>query len=683
MKVSKHNVPNYYDRNRLFNDAAEGLVQDIFQHQDVGSTGYINSRRASRYQQKGGPTTNTENADQDEELKDVLAHYDTSDLGEYERRVFFRIVLGNYHTIVLRGDMGSGKSASINRIIETLRRPRKEVCGLCRQCTPVVIKLDFNKGFEDDELDKLMREFRRRLYHQLRQELLDLFRKTALINLLRDEVLKKSSPYAEFGPFIDNYQNKAAWEEIPKNQRVEKLFQYVHEETKHGTENISMLMNLVHLTKSGLSADAGCLVLIFDNIDSVEAKAQHEILGKILSYQATAQVQALVALRRGTYTDFESGNVSYTFGTIDHTGPNIEDIILARLKYYAENWDSLPRVQAISKPAYRRAVKLRLDYLLENWDHPRRPIQRVAAICGSSIRMGLFMSERFFLNSAVPYDEKPKYPDDVVRAVLVSDSPNNEIAPDDHCIANLLLQNPAGDASLLNIRILQLVSEFENEKFGRSVRNLLEMLQEIGGWDTEDCREAFNYLLYLRRPLLWADNKTKYADLGKREMEDVLHITEAGRAYLNELPLDLVYIQEAALSVRWKDRYLPISVDYSKVIERFGVLRRFLEILAKQDYDQTLNLMHWLSKSEFSIRISPILFVNRIIAALGRSVLHILNPRVGTGELSGLKIDAMNELRAWYSIIEVWLGTEEELLGKAHYRLEQLRKEYHEKVHIN
>jgi hypothetical protein len=297
--------------------------------------------------------------------------------------------------------------------------------------------------------------------------------------------------------------------------------------------------------------------------------------------------------------------------------------------------------------------------------------------------MGLFMSERFFLNSAVPYDENPRYPDDIVRAVLVNDSPNNEIAPDDHCVANLLLQKPAGEASLLNTRILQLVSEFENEKSGRSVRNLLEMLKEIGGWDTDDCCAAFNYLLYLRRPLLWADNKTRYAEIGKREMEDILHMTEAGRAYLKELPLDLVYIQEAALSVRWKDRHLPISVDYSKAIERFGVLRRFLEVLAKQDYDQTLNLMQWLSKSEFSIPITPILFVNRIIAALGRSVLHILNPRGGTGELSRLKTDAMEELRAWYSMIEVWLGTEEELLGKGHYRLEQLRDEYYEKVQLN
>src|SRR6185369_4576108 len=153
MKVSKHNVPNYYDRNRLFNEAVEGLIQDIFQHQDVGSTGYVNSRRASRYQQKAGAITNDENDANDEELKDVLAHYDTSGLGDYERRDFFRLVLGNYHTVVLRGDMGSGKSASINRVSEALQRPRKEVCGLCQQCTPVIIKLDFNKGFEDDELD--------------------------------------------------------------------------------------------------------------------------------------------------------------------------------------------------------------------------------------------------------------------------------------------------------------------------------------------------------------------------------------------------------------------------------------------------------------------------------------------------------------------------------------------------
>lgn len=679
MKVFKSNVTNYYDRNRHFNEAVEGLVQSIFQHQDVDKTGYVNSRSSSPFAVDLSPIANSEGPTENESAQDNLGRYDISGLGEYERRICSRVLEGGYRTLVLRGDLGSGKSASINHVSDVLRHPLTSSCGLCKQCAPVIIKMDFNMGYHDHELDKLLREFRRQLYDQLRQQLRELFRKTDLVNALREEAIRPNQDYAAFGRFAQDYENPIAWDDIPKNVRVDRLFSYVDTETNNGTENLKVLMWLVRLAKDSLQAEPGCLILIFDNIDSVQPEAQFQILVEILACQAVAKVQALVTLRRGTHAKYEAGGASYAFGTIDHAGPDIKEVIVRRLSHYAERWDSLPEVKAIKNPGYKQAIKDRLDYLIQTKDDPRGGIQRVPSICGSSIRLGLYLCERFFLNSAIAYNETPWFKDDIVRATLFGDSTINEISPDDDCIANLLLNSLTGEASLLNIRVLQLVAEFKNDESSRTVRSLIGILKAIGGWQEDEITESFNYLLFLRRPLIWVDGRTRYEGIAKKDLRDVLHLTEAGHFYLNKLLLDLTYVQEAALSVRWNNRHIPLSVDYSQVVERFGILRSCLGVLIKKDYDQTNNLMQWLAKDGAGIPIRPILFINRIIAALGKSAINILMPRT-QGNEDGRQLEAIEELRGWNSMIEIWLGTEQELLGKAHHRLELLSREYREKV---
>jgi hypothetical protein len=689
MKVFKRSVPVFYDHNKHFNDTVDGVVTDIFQHQSVGTTGYVSARIASPYASKPSRNDAPEVAPASDEDADQIGGVDVSDLGQYERRIFSRLVLGKYRTLVLEGDMGSGKTATLERLAEVLKGSRANLCHLCENCGPIIIKLNFNAGYQDADLKVLQDEFRQDLYVQLRQELHQLFTNADLTSALRLRVTEGKKigdkTYAAFDLFAQKHQDEVAWlRSHSDSARADLLFDYIDERTAKGTKLLTILMKLIHFTREHLQADPGCFILFFDNIDSVVAEAQYALLTEILAYQETAQAQALVTIRRSNFAAFEHSQAAYAFGAIDHIGPDIKEIIVKRLNYYAKNWNSMELVRKLPT-TYRDALKRRLDYLLSTQEDARGAIKRVTSICGSSIRMGLYLSERFFMNSAIPYDEEPRYKDDLVRAVLVGNSESNEISAKDDCIANLLLNKSTGEASLLNVRILQLIAALPDDETNRTVRNFSEMLKAIGGWPKEDIRIALNYLMHMRKPLLWVDGKTKYDKMTIiRHSDDVLYLTDSGYFYLRVLLLDLVYVQEAALSVEWNAAHIPNTVDYSKIVERFEVLRCFLEELVRQDYNQTNDFIPWVAKNRQRISLKPVLFVNRMIASLGRSVLHILLARInesGKHEADDqMKLEALNELRNWRSMINIWLGTEKELLRAPNKKLEQLSKEYRDKV---
>jgi hypothetical protein len=681
MKLTKLNVPTYYDKNLDFNSAAEGLVQDIFQNHNVGLIGYITARPSNALTDSfDHPLESPTNPD--EHSDDPLERFDLTGVGDYERRILSSLVSAKLSTHVVIGDLGSGKTATMNFITAVLRRPRKRTCGLCSNCNPIVMSLNFNTLSLADNVGAILKNFRWHLYQALRQELRHLFAVTDLTDMLRDEAQYGAQPdgfYAVFDRFAQTHADAFEWNVRAASDKANLLFNYVDECTEKGAVNIDVMMKLLHLAKHKLRSDPACLILVFDNIDSVLPEAQSKILAEILTYQETAGVQSLVALRRTSFANFKENRGARPFGTINHRGPDIKDIVIRRLKYYAENWDSLPEVKAVTNTVYRNAVKVRLNYLLETKDDPHGAIQRVAPICGSSIRLGLFMCERFFINSAVLFSEPPHYKNDIVRAVFLGRGDVKEIEPEDFCIANLLLDKAKGAASLLNIRILQLVMEFGHDT---TLKKLLDMLKVVGNWERDQVIPALNYLLNYKRPLIWVEGRTEYNKLTiVRHLEDVLHPTEAGLFYFRVLMLDLVYVQEASLSVNWQvgaKSHIPRTVDYSRASERFKALRCFLEDLASQDYDETKNFMKWTASHESPI--NPILFINRIINSIGRSALNILLQHIQDSHNDQSRLETWEELRNWRSTVNIWLMAERDLLRFTNRKLQQLSREYRDRV---
>lgn len=669
MKISKDGVPNFHSYNEGFNKAVGPLIGDIFQTQDETPLDYVVARPKRDIDDWRPDPIAASVTHEFNPPKGGDERFDLKGLGIHEKVIFSCLAWGSYRTYVLTGDMGSGKTTITKFMTRVLERPRRKLCGLCEHCNPVVVSLDFNQGFRGRDTPDLVDRFRRKLYNQLHQKLRDLFIKNPLTDALIEEINAGKSFYASFDVFAQNIESLSEWRGKANRLKANELFKFIDTQATSSLEKIEYMMALVRLAKERLRSDPACLIFIYDNIDSIWPEAQYEILVDILSYQDIAEARALVVLRRATFEGLQN-QAAFSFGCIDHTGPDVAEIIRRRIEHHYNGWDQNEKVKLL--PAqYQRAAKNRLKYLLDSAREQHSVLDRIACISGASVRLGLYASERLLLNGAIQYDKDPRNKDDLFRSVLIAQNQNLEIAQNDPCVANLVLDPMTGMASLLPIRILQLVDTLEKEPAKRNVRNILIMLRHIGAWNGEQVRRSINYLLNMRRPLLWVDSKVQYESVkSMQSYDDKLYITEAGHRYLHNLMSDLVYIQETTLCVEWDSDWMPKAINYSSVVDRFRFVRGAIREIMTQDMAQTEEFKKWLAnRSNYSIALR--LISNRILASVGVSTLNVLAHLASQPGING----AREELRDWLSMINIGLENERKISG-SYRKLDQLSQRY-------
>lgn len=669
MRILKQGVPTYGAHNEHFNKAAGPLVGEIFQTEDEGPIGYVTARAVREVPRDWHPSKSVRLVKKAYATPlDQSSRFDLTGLGEYERVVFSCLAWGEYATYVLAGEMGSGKSTTTKHIKKAIERPRGKTCGICKTCDPVIIALDFNQGFRGKKSDDLVRRFQKALFNKLRQHLRKLFSRNPLVDSLLEEISnERDDSYAAFDAFAQQCEEDISqWNAKSMREKANALFTFVDAEAESEEERVELIMTLVRLTKHKLRADNACLVFFFDNIDSVLPQAQYEILVEILSYMKIAQAKALVVLRRSTFQRLQN-QAAFSFGVIDHLGPKVREIIQKRLKFYLENWPSFKKVQVLER-VHSGAVRQRLAYIMHQAGGKYGALQQISFLAGASVRLGLFLSERMVINAAVQFNEDPHYANDLTRSVLIGTADTPGIGADDPYVANIFI-GPRGTVSLLNLRILQLIAALENDISRRNVLTFLVLLRQIGNWRADDVRKALNYLLSMRRPLIWVDGKAEYESVASmHDSDDFLHLTEAGYFYLHNLSRDIVFVEEAALDLAWPDRWMPKSADYSVIVDRFRLLHGALRELLEQDLEQTMRFKSWIEKDNVEFSLPLVLITNRIIASIGGATLRILT--------ASDNARTTEELRDWLSLINIGINHEKAVSMSVSKRLQQLSREY-------
>jgi len=675
MKVKRHGLTNFYSFNTKFNKATEPLVGDIFQTESTGPVGYIQTRPFVPLQERYYVLRSQLGAVQSEQQipPPQKNRFDLSGLGEYERILFSCLAWGEYSTYVLTGEMGSGKTTSADYVMEALRRPRSTTCGQCHECSgPILITIDFNKGFNSANSTKIMRSFRLLLYSRLKAELRRIFRRDGLTDRFL-KFIQEDKNLNDFSLFDDFAQECETDDWLNETQagKTNGLFKYISDKSQDVIDQLEMLMLLVAFSKEEARPDSACLALLLDNIDSVTPEAQFELLVEILSLQEFARIKVLVPMRRSTFERLNN-HAAYSFGIINHSGPRPVDIVKARIEYYLRVWDDLPQVRVL-EPQHAGALRQRLRYIASEFEHKNSVLEKVFWLSGASLRQSLFMFERVVNNSVIEYDKDPHYRDEVLRAILHGSSPDQEISSSDRFVANILIDPGSGEFSLICIRILQFVHEFAELPNYRNVRNLLATILAVNPrWTSKVVQKALNYLLHIKRPLLWVDGKSSYDSPTQMiDCNDRIYITEAGYCYLTRLLLDLEYFQEASIGVEWKkSSNLPEFVNYTSLLDRFALLRLCLRAVMLQDFEETLRFRRWIGKREDFPDVRIRMISNRILAALGETILMILKPR---GE-------NVNELKSWLSMIIEGFNNEARATGRESQSLDKLRRRYESAV---
>lgn len=679
-KITRLNLALPRLRNAKFNSQSLALVGIVFQNENYGPIGYVPCRLA-----KDVPPDKKVRSGAGVVLKETLSpppgqtdRFDFGNLGRYERMIVSAITWGGFSTFVLSGEMGSGKTATIRQIVNALRRPHKTTCGNCERCDPILIDIDFNTGYRQRTSDALLIKFRKRLYESFRARVRSVF----LTNDLADKFRKEMSPDVRdlFDRLIEKIPD-LEWSNLSNAQRTKAILEYVDEATNKGMGEFEAMYGLVRFVRLKVLPDNPCFVLVFDNVDSIRPEFQYDILLDILQMQKTCQLKALVAMRWSTF-DRLNDQGAYVFGVIEHVGPGAKEIIYRRIDYYVNN---LAAGAPGATDDERHAVWRRLDYLHRTRDSEFGSLSRVGPIAGASVRQALVLMNRAVINDVVAFDRDPPNRNDMVRAFFTTPK-EDELTVSDLSVANIFVNSVGQKADLINVHILQLCAAVGVDSRLRNVNTLYALLKVLGPWGQEEIRQAFNYLLLEKRPLIWVDGKTKYdTSLEFHNCDDVVHVTESGRYYSNNLITDVTYLQETLLSARWPDD-APNEVDYSEITQRFAALKYCIGKIMEYDVDATGRFLKWLSVRDLD-DVTVRLISNSMLWGAGRATLGILKGGMESTKNSSEKFRYFEVLKDWRSLVitginnahELNKSFNEELRGKKQLqvkRLEQLEDLY-------
>ncbi len=470
--------------------------------------------------------------------------------------------------------------------------------------------------------------------------------------------------------FAESVIDDGEWKRSTNKKRADALFAFIRGQDDLQYQ-LELLMRLLAYVRRRVQPDSSCILLIYDNIDKIQYEAQMEILYAVMSYQHMADVRVLVTLRRTSFEKLASQRV-YSFGAINHAGAEPLTVVKLRLTHYLEHFEDEAQT-AVLEPETAMALKRRMKYVLSILEHNSSSyvVEALRAFPGRSVRLCMFMMVRAFVNQTMPFDAETVSMSDLARAIIIGDSADGRMTFNDDVVANILHDGISHVPSLLCLRILGILKEYQDAGSRRTLGNLIALLREIDEWSVSDILYALNYLMNVKRPLVWADGVTAFDIANSKKWlpaREILFLSSAGEAYLRTLAMQLVYFQECCLPMDWPEG-VPFSMDMRSIDERMRLVRRCVFEIQRMDSEQVKR--YTARKRRAGEQSLPLAFIsNRILYGLGRAAHAIFaKHRENSGKVA-------EEWQNWYGQIISSIDLERELTGQANKRLEDLAETY-------
>jgi hypothetical protein len=237
-------------------------------------------------------------------------------------------------------------------------------------------------------------------------------------------------------------------------------------------------------------------------------------------------------------------------------------------------------------------------------------------------------------------------------------------------VANVFTNGRTNAPSMLILRILGLLHDFDSMSTKRSVGNLIAVLEVIGGWTQREILEALNYLMVDRRPLVWVDGRSKFSLAGDASVpaaREILFLTSAGKRYLKGLVMELSYFQEAMFGLDWQSELVPRSFEMDDINVRFRALRACFKQLQVMDQ---MDVKRFKESAVVVDALTPTLVTGRILYGVGRAAFLIFESQRLTRGV------AAEELLEWRDLIVQSFNLEYELLQRNNDRLASLLRDF-------
>lgn len=670
MKIKKIKSKNYTEHNNQFLTSTQALRDKIFQTKSTGTINYEQSTndyfREKLDLRKDVPTPVVDA----QEIQDSIKKYDG--IGPVENALISTILSTDYLSIVLPGALGSGKSALCNFVLDhILRLYGPDMCML--------INIDINLGYTDREnYKKVLREFNKDFTEKLKSSFIKVFTKKDIMKVFIEKIHESLQPTWE-AAFLDfkienvdkkHKNSKNDWENLASKQQIIKLFDWISNKSHSIEDRIRLYGYIGRFLRNYFSEDF-LMILFLDNIDGILDEAQSDILYTILGFNNSSGIKGLIPMRQTTF-GWVIANAPFSWCNFKHYGPPPLDIIKKRIEHFFDENNQKTYTGILDKiniTGHLVEFKKRLKQFNDIIMYPKsRLSMMISAISGESIRRGLFICERIFKNNTLKFDHENVHEGDLQRALLVSLSPNSTFNLDDSLIINLFVSPEKNKPDLLLIRIIQLVYQAHLINEVITIKKLIFHLKAINNWSHEEIRVALNYLLQVRKRIIFIDGISLYRDTRElfTSINDKIYLTSTGKKYFEYLLEDLVYAQEAFIGIEWDSSEIPSQVnfdsDLNAVLDRFSFIRKALREFIDMDEEQTTHYV--LSNVRNDGSLFAELICVKILCNLGRSVKIILNSYKEPGVVE-------KEILDWDSLISFSISKEKKIFGE---RIEILRK---------
>jgi hypothetical protein len=601
-KIKLNPLKFYAKANQNFNSETESIIDDFFQTNSIENDDYIRVGDYFLEQiNEFTPFNEIEKAVRTYNKKIKYKFIDSATNKDYENLLANLMQNGNFKTYVIAGGMGTGKSSVCNYIVDLLIKKLDDKGNFI-----INIKFDFNGNYTGTD-DEILNLFKRELFDKLWIEIdkyitVNPNSLNKFTDILADN--SKKDEYYEFSDF-DCYE-QLDWVEntLSLKEKLKKLKNYI----KSYEDKLNPVLKLVHFIAHTFTSNS--VIFVFDNIDILSTDSQRSILMNIFKYNTVSRIKCFVPLRRATFKrtlkaiqkDSSTKSV-YSFGYIHHHGVEPLKVVLNRVNKVIKEFENNKLISELDYE-YKTAILDRLKlykFLLET----ENPFSKFFGfICGRSSRLGLILSNRFFINNVVSYKDNNVQYDLAIKSFMVSD--NESFVFDNRIekrIANILCHNSISVFSFLQYLILQTISntkEIEFLEIKRIFRNVKDC--SIMQIEQSDFLDALNSILSVSRPLIWSDDKSYYDnDINLEECDNTLQLTELGKGYLEMIKYNTQYLQECIMSLRWKLDYIPQQYESFNFTDRFSFLRKcIMEIFIQEKNEINYNGITPLSKVIFT-----------------------------------------------------------------------------------
>ena len=577
--------------NYEYNVAIKSLVDSMFQHEDEGkidkeryNVDYQISTRerftGERYRfvlSRALPEDiKFEPAEKkDEEYNDIQnVAIDPTLIGPLELRAIELLTTVQYTIILFTGEIGSGKTALCkyikNYIDGHFIHEKCKDYSKCAYHHHIFEHIDFNSIGQSDNINKFEDDVNQEIVSCLENRLQDVLLESEVKNPLLDIIFGEDE--TNLKKYTTSYRRKWLKKKstiyaMDNDDFVIDFFDWISTTFQGDRKKIPIYQALLQFIVSQYASRMkGCFILCVDNIDQLETKEQYLVLEKIMKLVEKTGVKVFIPIRLVNLGKI-AGNGSFSYVLLDqcllfeNAGVLPVSLIIRRMENFIESniYQNLSvNVDSEYLKHFLNRMKRVQSFLADTNDS--RLASAINALSSNSLRRGLYLANRLFVNNYIHYSNHLMNQDELIGALLVGDSPDGKMQESDQMVTNLFADDKMNN-TMMKLRILQLLRTSFNTNHVVRLKDIMSQMPSFCGCFEEvyeSLRHALNDMIKYHNKLIVIDGVEYYdtQDALLNSQDDYVQITPTGRGYIDWLCESLQYVQSCFAAIEWTEQPL-------------------------------------------------------------------------------------------------------------------------------